>query len=132
MVPYYRRLTDFVKARGVDIVLLDTDGYCFDIIPLFIEGGITGLYPIEVSCGMDLIRVRQAFPQLQLLGGIPKGEIAKGKECIEEILKPVQEVLETGGYIPFGDHLIPPEVSFHEFSYYRTRLNEIIEKTGKY
>lgn len=81
MVPYYRRLTDLVKARGVDIVLLDTDGYCFDIIPLFIEGGITGLYPIEVSCGMDLIQVRQAFPQLQLLGGIPKGEIAKGKNA---------------------------------------------------
>lgn len=132
MVPYYRRLTDFVKARGVDIILLDTDGYCLDIIPLFIEGGITGLYPIEVSCGMDLVKVRQAFPQLQLLGGIPKGEIAKGRERIEEILKPVQEVLKTGGYIPFGDHLIPPEVSFREFSYYRTRLNEIIEKTGKY
>ncbi|MEN3188907.1 MAG: uroporphyrinogen decarboxylase family protein [Atribacterota bacterium] len=132
MVPYYRRLTDFVKARGVEVVLLDTDGYCFDIIPLFIAGGITGLYPIEVSCGMDLVQVRKAFPQLQLLGGIPKSEIARGKERIEEILKTVQEVLKTGGYIPFGDHLIPPEVGFQEFSSYRIRLNEIIEKTGKY
>jgi len=132
MVPYYRRLTDFLKARGVEIILLDTDGYCFDIIPLLIEGGITGLYPIEVSCGMDLLKVRKNFPKLQLLGGIPKSEIAQGKEHIEAILKPVMEVLKTGGYIPFGDHLIPPEVGFEAFSYYRTRLNQMIEETGKF
>ncbi len=63
--------------------LLDTDGYCFDIIPLLIEGGITGIYPIEVSCGMDLSG--PAFPELRLLGGIPKSEIARGKERIDQI-----------------------------------------------
>lgn len=132
MIPYYRRLTNFLKSRGVDVILLDTDGYCFDIIPLLLEGGITGLYPIEVSCGMDLLKVRRAFPRLQLLGGIPKGEIAKGRERINQILEPVGEVLKSGGYIPFGDHLIPPEVGFAEFAYYRERLNGLIEKYGKY
>uniref|UniRef100_A0A7V4TIF7 Uroporphyrinogen decarboxylase (URO-D) domain-containing protein n=1 Tax=Candidatus Caldatribacterium saccharofermentans TaxID=1454753 RepID=A0A7V4TIF7_9BACT len=132
MVPYYRRLTDFMKARGVDIILLDTDGYCFDIIPLLIEGGITGIYPIEVSCGMDLVKVRKTFPELKLLGGIPKSEIAQGKERIDQILEPVAEVLRTGGYIPFGDHLIPPEVSFEAFSYYRRKLNWLIDEAGRY
>lgn len=79
MVPYYRRLTDFLKARGVDVILLDTDGYCFDLIPLFIEGGITGLYPIEVSCGMDLLEVRKSFPKLKLLGGFRKAKSPRGK-----------------------------------------------------
>lgn len=132
MVPYYRRLTSFVKARGVNVVLLDTDGYCFDIIPLLIEGGITGIYPLEVSCGMDLVKVRKTFPELKLLGGIPKSEIAKGKEVIDKVLEPVAEVLKTGSYVPFGDHLIPPEVSFKDFSYYREKLNHLIEKIGQY
>ena len=49
---------------------------------------------------------------------------------IDEILKPVQEVLKTGGYIPFGDHFIPPEVSWENFRNYRDSLNRIIDRPG--
>ncbi len=128
MVPYYRRLTGFLKEHGVKIIFVDTDGDCFDIIHLFIEGGVTGMYPIEVSCGMDLVKVRRMFPKLQLMGGIPKLEIRHGKKRIDEILEPVSEVLQYGGYIPFGDHLIPPEIHWKEFKYYREKLNDLIEK----
>ena len=131
MLPYYKRLTGFLKNKGINIIFVDTDGNCFNIIPLFIEGGVTGMYPIEVSCGLDLVKVRRTFPNLRLMGGIPKSEIRKGEKRIEEILEPVKEVLKTGGYIPFGDHLIPPEVHWNEFRYYRERLNEIIDKVGK-
>lgn len=127
MVPYYRRLTDFLKAHGVKAIFVDTDGYCFDVIPLLIEGGATGLYPIEASCGMDLLRVRKTFPELQLMGGIPKFEIAEGPQRIDQILEPVAEVLKTGGYIPFGDHLISPGVSWADFCYYREKLNWMCE-----
>lgn len=127
MVPYYKRLTAFLREHGVKTIFIDTDGDCFDIIPLFIESGITGMYPIEVSCGMDLVRIRKTYPNLQLMGGIPKSEILHGKQRIDEILEPVGEVLKTGGYIPFGDHLIPPEVHWENFSYYRTKLNNMIE-----
>jgi len=131
MLPYYKRFTSFLKSRGVDIILVDTDGYCMDIIPLFIEGGITGMYPFEVSCGMDIIKVRKKFPKLQMMGGIPKSDISLGKRRIDEILEPVKEILKTGGYIPFGDHLIPPEIRWNDFTYYRNRLNNIIDEFGK-
>ena len=130
MLPYYKRIIDFLKARGVKIILLDTDGDCNSLIPLYIEAGVTGMYPFEAHCGMDIVKVRKQYPKLQMLGGIPKSEIAKGKERIDEILKPVEEVLKTGGYIPFGDHFIPPDVKWEDFLYYRTRLNEIIDKFG--
>jgi hypothetical protein len=65
-----------------------------------------------------------------MMGGISKGEIAKGKGRIDEILKPVEEVLKTGGYIPFADHFVPPDVSFEAFSYYRNKLNDIIDRYG--
>jgi uroporphyrinogen decarboxylase len=64
------------------------------------------------------------------MGGIPKSEIAKGRARIEEILQPVEAVLKAGGFVPFGDHFIPPDVSFEEFSYYRRRLNEMIDRQG--
>jgi hypothetical protein len=131
MLPYYKRLTGFLKAHGVDIIFVDTDGDCFDIIPLFLEGGVTGMYPIEASCGMDLVKVRMTFPRLQLMGGIPKLEIAKGEKRIGEILEPVEKVLKFGGYIPFGDHLIPPEVHWNEFKYYRETLNRMLESMTK-
>lgn len=127
MVPYYKKLTGFLKEKGVNVIFVDTDGYCMEIIPLFIEAGVTGIYPIEVSCGMDLLEVRKHFPELRLMGGIPKSEIGKGKSKIDEILEPVEKVLVGGGYIPFGDHLIPPDVGWENFKYYREKLNSIIE-----
>jgi hypothetical protein len=127
MLPYYKRLTSFLKAHGVKTIFIDTDGECTDLIPLFLEGGITGMYPMEASCGVDIVKVRKLFPRLQMMGGIPKSEILKGPARIEEILQPVQEVLKTGRYVPFGDHLIPPEVHWKEFRTYRTRLNSMID-----
>jgi uroporphyrinogen decarboxylase len=128
MNPYIKRCGDFLKSRGINIILLDTDGDCNSIIPVFMEAGVTGMYPFEVHCGMDIVKVRKQYPKLQMLGGIPKSEIAKGKKAIDQFLKPVEEVLRTGGYIPFGDHFIPPDVDFENFSYYRTKLNRMIDK----
>ena len=130
MLPYYRRLIGFLKSRGVKLIFVDTDGYCMDIIPLFVAAGVNGMFPFEVNCGMDIVAVRRQFPHLALMGGIPKSEIVKGKERIDQILKPVAEVLKTGGYIPFGDHFIPPDVPWEQFKYYRTTLNALIDGKG--
>ena len=91
---------------------------------------MTGMYPFEANCGMDIVKVRKNFPTLRMMGGIPKSEIARGRGRIDEILEPVRQVLGTGGYIPFGDHFIPPEVHFDGFTYYRERLNELIDAAG--
>lgn len=127
MVPYYKRLTGFLKEHGVEHIFVDTDGDCMDIIPLFIEGGVTGMLPFEVSAGMDVVEARKKFPDLAMMGGIPKSEIPKGKERIDEILEPVEYLLDEGGYIPFGDHLIPPDVPWEDFRYYREKLNQLID-----
>jgi uroporphyrinogen decarboxylase len=130
MLPYYKRLIDFLKSRGVKIILLDTDGDCNSLIPLYVEVGVTGMYPFETLCGMDIVKVRKEYPNLQMMGGIPKSEIAKGRDAIDRVLEPVEKVLETGGFIPFGDHFIPPDVRWEDFLYYRRKLNELIDKHG--
>jgi hypothetical protein len=129
--PYYKKLTGFLKSKGVNIIFVDTDGQCDELIPLFIEAGVTGLYPMEVSCGMDVVKARKRYPELQLMGGIPKSDIALGRKRIDEFLEPVEWLLKQGGYMPYGDHFVPPEVSWENFKYYRQKLNDIIDNVAK-
>jgi uroporphyrinogen decarboxylase len=131
MLPYIKRIADYLKTKKIKIFLLDTDGDCNELIPLFMEAGVTGMYPFEIHCGMDIVKVRKHYPRLQMFGGIPKSEIQLGKKRIDEILEPVDTVLKTGGYVPFGDHLIPPDVDFENFTYYRNKLNRLIDQYGR-
>jgi uroporphyrinogen decarboxylase len=112
---------------GVKIILVDTDGNLEKLIPLFLEAGITGIFPFEVQAGNDIVSIRKRYPHLQIIGGLDKMEVAKGKEAIEkELVSKVPFMLQSGGYIPHIDHLVPPEVSWKDFIYYRTRLKEMI------
>jgi uroporphyrinogen decarboxylase len=130
MAPFYKQITSFLKGKGVEVILVDTDGDCRELIPLFLEAGVTGLYPMEVSGGMDVVAARKAFPQLQMMGGVPKLELALGEKRIVEVLEPVNWLLSQGGYIPFADHSVPPEVPWKCFKSYREKLNEMIDHCG--
>ena len=127
-IPYYKRMISFLESHGITNIFLDTDGYCMDIIPLFMEAGISGIYPFEWHTGMRVEEVRKNFPDLVMMGGIPKSEIRKGNKRVDEILEPVKQTLRYGGYIPFGDHFVPPEVDWDNFKYYRNKLNDIIDE----
>jgi hypothetical protein len=125
LMPCYTRLTSFLRAHGIDIILVDTDGDCNLLIPLFLEAGVTGLYPMEVQAGMDIVAVAQRYPRLQIFGGIAKQALAQGREAIDrELARRLPYMLRRGGYIPTVDHHIPPDVSWDNFSYYRRRVAE--------
>lgn len=128
VLPYYKKISSFLKSKKIKTFLVDTDGDCNELVPMFIESGVTGMYPMEVSAGMDVVSIRKKYPDFLLMGGIPKLDIQYGSRKIDEILEPVEWLLKQGGFIPFGDHLIPPEVGWYEFKYYREKLNCIIDK----
>jgi hypothetical protein len=127
MLPCYRRFTSFLSDHGIRIVLVDSDGDCRLIIPVLMEGGVTGLMPFEVNAKMDVVQVRKAFPRLQILGGIDKTQLALDKAAIDQELKArvTTEMLRHGGYVPHVDHQVPPDVSWENFKYYRQRLAEV-------
>ncbi|MCX6873279.1 MAG: hypothetical protein NTW21_05645 [Verrucomicrobia bacterium] len=81
--------------------------------------------------GVHTLKWEFGYPQLQMLGGVPKGEISRGKAAIDNFLGPVAEVLKTGGYVPFVDHLVPPDVDWDNLKYYRTTMNRMIEQFGE-
>lgn len=126
MMEPYKKLTGFIKDCGCKNILVDTDGNCMDLIPLFIEAGVTGLYPFECMSGMDVVEVRRQFPKLQMLGGIDKTALIKGKKAIDEELDYKLSILPLGGYIPHVDHFIPPDVCWDNFLHYRMKTKELL------
>ena len=126
LMPVYRRINGFFGAHGIDIVLLDTDGSVWGLIPLFLDSGITGLYPFEVRAGMDVAEVRAKHPRLQMIGGVDKTALVAGAPAIDRELARIAPVVRTGGYIPGVDHYVPPDVPWEHFRYYRQRLAEIL------
>jgi uroporphyrinogen-III decarboxylase len=129
MLAPYQKLTGVFRDHGIKVILTDTDGNFWKLIPLFLEAGVTGLYPFEVAAGMDVVKVREAFPKLQMLGGIDKRALAAGRGAIDtELEAKVPGLLGHGGFIPHVDHAVPPDVSWDNFMYYRQRLNQMIMK----
>lgn len=128
-LPYYKRLTAYFRDFGVQIIHVDTDGDAWKLIPLFLEGGVTGLFPMEVAANMDVTRLRDAFPTLQMMGGVDKLKLIGSRLEIEaELDLKILPTLQHGGYIPMVDHLVPPEVSWENFTYYRKKLNQAIKR----
>jgi uroporphyrinogen decarboxylase len=126
MLPQYKRLTSFLRSHGVEHVIVDTDGDCRPLIPVFLEGGITGLFPWEVTNGQDIVEVRERYPRLQIIGGMDKKAIAQGWAAIDQELEAkVPFMFGSGGFVPTVDHVVPSDVSWENFRYYRERLAEM-------
>jgi len=119
MVPRYKRITDLLKRYGCDVVYVDCDGNMNELVGLWIEGGIRGMFPIEVAASTEPLRWREKYgEQVLLFGGINKRELAKGKKEIVAEVKRVEKLVRQGGYIPFVDHRVPPDVSYQNYLYY--------------
>ena len=128
MLKPYQKLGGLLHDHGVDILMVDTDGDCRKLLPLFIEGGVTALYPFEVQSHMDVAEIRRQYPRLALQGGIDKKALAAGKEAIDRELERRVPAMLANGYIPHVDHATPPDVSFENFSYYRRKLDAMLDE----
>ena len=125
MLEPYKRLTSFIRDRGVDLIFVDSDGDSGLLIPLFLEGGVNGFYPMERVAGMDAVELRKEYGrELRLMGGIDKRAMAAGPEAIDAELANVASLLEEGGFLPWCDHHVPPDVSLENYQYYVRRMKE--------
>lgn len=119
LVPQYQRITEVLHAHGVDVILLDCDGYHDEILPLWMEGGVTGVYPLEVAAGEDAVSLRKKYPELLLVGGIDKRALARDRAAVKaEVERTVPFMLDHGGWIPSVDHSVPYDVPLENYQYY--------------
>jgi len=133
MAPYYRRIIGFLNKRGINHIIVDSDGYIEELIPLLEAVGVTGMLPLEMQAGNDLIKIRKRHPRFQMMGGFNKAVLRDDNQHMEQELSNelqiIEEMIKGGGYIPFGDHFIPPDVSWESYQVYRNDLNEKIFST---
>lgn len=128
MLKPYQKLTGLLRDHGITVVIVDTDGDHWQLIPLFMQGGVTGFYPFEVQSHMDVVDIRRRYPRLQMQGGLDKKAIAAGREAIDRELETKVPLVLQGGYIPHLDHGVPPDVSWDNFCYYRRKLNAMLDE----
>jgi uroporphyrinogen decarboxylase len=125
--PHMKRLVEFYKQNGVKYVFVDTDGNCEALLPLLMDLGVDGIWPLERVANMDPIRIRKEFGKdLRLTGAVDKMELAKGKKAIDAHLATFIPLIEEGGFIPTVDHTVPPDVSLEDFLYYFKRKEDLL------
>jgi uroporphyrinogen decarboxylase len=116
---HYRRVNDWLRSQGIRHIGLDSDGNISELIPVWIDAGITHLWPFEVQSGMDVLEVRRRYGKsLAMIGGIDKRALTLGNAAIHAEIDRVMPLVEEGGYIPELDHSVPPNVSWQAFGEY--------------
>jgi len=126
LTPYYIRLIDFLKQYKIKNIIVDCDGLVEELIPLWLEVGVTGVFPMEAV--NDLVKIRKMYPKLQMLGGVDKKILIDGADKdIDKELEKVSILMKKGGYIPHIDHSIPLDAKWNRLKEYRKKLNNIID-----
>ena len=94
-----------------------TDGVLWSVADhMFVHSGVDGYGEIDIAAGMDLLAVREKYPELVLVGGIECGELLTNgtPEAIHAEAKRVVEGLKPGARHILGSsnsvsHQVPPE-----------------------
>ena len=122
----YKKLIIYLKDFGIKIIFVDSDGNNESLIPFWLKNGVTGHLPFECAAGMDVVRIGKQHPKLQILGGIDKMEIAKGKKAIDvELQSKLQLMKERSGYIVSLDHWVNPEISLENYRYFVEAVKKV-------
>lgn len=129
MLPPLQRVTELLHRCGVHHIIVDSDGNNDVLIPLWLEGGVTGLRPFEAAAGCDAVAARRRYGQdLIIQGAIDKRALAGGRQAIDrEVLSRVPWLCLQGGYFPQVDHLVPPDVSLEDYVYYSRLVRAVAE-----
>ena len=119
LVPRYKRINKKLKTAGIDLWYADCDGDIRAILPYMMDAGINCIFPLEVNCsGRPGDLIDQYGKDLKIMGGFDKMKLIEGKEAIKEYMEYILPYVEQGGYIPFCDHLCPPDVKEENYLYY--------------
>ena len=119
VAPRYKRISDKLRAFGIDIWYIDCDGDVRHILPYFMENGVNCLFPYEVnSCAHPGELLDRYAGELRIMGGFDKIQLGAGKEAIKSYMESLVPYVEKGGFIPFCDHRCPPNVKPEDYLYY--------------
>jgi uroporphyrinogen decarboxylase len=129
MVPRYARVTALMREGcGCKFNMLDCDGNIHALVPLWVRAGINVMFPLEAP-HTDAYRISREFgARVPLRGYFDKRALIAGPAAIDAEFARLAPLLATGYFAPHTDHLVPPDVSFENYVYYRKKKCSIIGK----
>ncbi|MBQ2957402.1 MAG: hypothetical protein IJE08_13175, partial [Clostridia bacterium] len=118
--PHYKKITQMVNERGIDIVSVDCDGKIDLLLPVWLENGVNTMFPIEVGTWNASIAPWRAKygRELRGVGGMNKTVFAKDKAAVDAEIERLKPLIDLGGYIPCPDHRIAPDAKYELVEYY--------------
>ncbi|MDF9833344.1 uroporphyrinogen-III decarboxylase [Ereboglobus sp. PH5-5] len=123
MAPYYRRLMERVKELDA-FAIVDTDGDVTKLVPWLQSVGVDGVLPLEYQAGVDGLALREAYPDLLMIGHYNKLVMNQGEAAMRREFERLLPLMRRGGFIPSVDHQTPPGVSLQEYHLYLRLLQE--------
>ena len=108
----YRKVIGELKAMGVKESWVDSDGNFQPLIATVMACGFTGTSPCEINSRIDPEGLHEAFPKLNMSGGIDKRALTRGPEEIEAEVRRYKTAWTHGRYVPVLDHGAPPDISW--------------------
>lgn len=118
--PYDKAIVERAKNR-CEFVSLHSDGYIFDVLDGVVKMGIDVVHPIQVSAGMDPLRVKREFGDRLTLYGTLDITHTLPSGTLEEIEREVKHRMETlkpaGGFIFCSTHTIQPDTPLEKVEY---------------
>ena len=129
MAPCYRRIAEFAREHGIEIILVDSDGLIENLTGSMLEAGVNALYPYEVLAGNDVGRVLDRYPTVGIIGGLRKEAMYEGKEAIDGEMEKARRWIEKGRYIPGPDHFVLEKAGFSDYRYFMESLREVVMTT---
>lgn len=127
--PRHKRLGDFLRRNGIHFIM-HSCGYVEPFIPHLIDAGLDVLQALQVSAGMDVLRLKRLYgDKLTFFGNIAASAFQAGKEAVEkEIRDKIPTAMRGGGYIYHSDHSIPDDVSYETYLF----AMKTLEEAGRY
>ena len=117
--PYAKRLVKTLKNSGV-YVIYHSDGNYKKAIPDLIGCGVDGFYCLEPNCGMDIVELKNTYPEMVWAGGVDGVDLLERgtpEEVREEVRRHIKETdaLRAGGMMIASSSEINPTVKPENF-----------------
>lgn len=111
--PFVRCLTEAWHQHGI-CVLYHSDGNYRQVIPQLIDCGVDGFYCLEPGIGMDIVELKNRWPQMVWAGGVDGVDLLERgtpEQVRAEIGRHIRETdaLNTGGmFVGSSSEINPP------------------------
>ena len=118
VAPRYKRISKRLLNHGIDLWYTDCDGDVRPLLQMFLDSGINCMFPYEVNSCTHPGELLDQYPNLRIMGGVDKLKLIEGQKATKAYMESLVPYVKRGGFIPFVDHLCPPDVTPENYLYY--------------